>query len=122
MPNINAEVHASATLLTFIGNIYWVKDDKILDIRSILASSGPAYVFYLMDAQLSDDLLTQTFLGSAKLAQQKTDAFTTIMESVISPKAPLLQRLISLLNTKLGKALKKPSIMHGNVCCTSEIR
>lgn len=135
MPNINAEVQSSATLLlkdpqlspkkqelieelfSSIGDIYWVENDELLDIGTILAGSGPAYVFYLMDAfqnaaqalgmdlELSQKLIVQTFLGSAKLAKQNQQPFTKLSENVISPKGTTAAALDILSKNQIDNSI-----------------
>lgn len=137
MPNINAEIQASATLLlknqklsslqqnqieelfSTIGTIDWVNDDECLDMGTILAGSGPAFVFYLMasfkeaaeklgmEETLAQKLITQTFLGSAKLAQQKEVHFQELIQAVVSPKGTTAAALDILAQHQVSQSLKE---------------
>lgn len=116
MPNIAAEVGQSATLLlksenlssqqSFIieqcfqqcGLIEWVSNDEILDLGTILAGSGPGYVFYMMRAlqesatslgmpkDIAKILVQQTFLGASLLATHKSESLLELQQQVTSPK------------------------------------
>ena len=140
MPNIAAELGESATLLMknpkladsehqqiaslFIelGTIDWVNDDNLLDLGTILAGSGPAYVFYLMHAfqesatklgmpeSISKKLTLQTFLGASLLAKHSSESLQTLQEQVTSPKGTT-EAAIEIFNhyqldSKLNDAIK----------------
>lgn len=116
MPNIASELGLSATLLFGketlsanqissvehcfkpLGSIDWVNSDDLLDIGTILAGSGPAYVFYIMQGlkesavrlgmseKLAERLIIQTFLGASQLALQKTISLQELQQQVTSPQ------------------------------------
>jgi len=115
MPNINAQVQASMTLLLqeanvaqhvtqmveqlflTLGTIAWLENDKQMDIATIFAGSGPAFACYFMqacakmatslglDADLSNKLILNTFAGSVELAATKNLSFADIITQVASP-------------------------------------
>lgn len=135
MPNIASGLGQSASLLlgkenlcsqqinqlemTFsqLGTIHWVSDDNQLDIGTILAGSGPAYVFYIMDAlqqsainlglpeSLAKQLVTQTFLGASMLAQLDHQSLNQLQEQVTSPKGTTASALAVFENKQLKKCL-----------------
>jgi pyrroline-5-carboxylate reductase len=137
MPNINAQVQASATLLlkdnqlsqkhiqmavmlfSSLGTIDWALNDDALDIGTILAGSGPAYVFYLMEAfqqsamhlgmseALAKKLIVQTFLGSAKLAHEKNICFQDFIAQVASPQGTTAAALEVMKSQEIPKSLDK---------------
>ena len=116
MPNIAAEVQSSFTLLrrhealsehdcqmieslfTSNGLTYWVDDDRLLDLGTIIAGSGPAYVYFFMRAfqtaaidlgcpeDLAKTMILQTFFGATKLAQEKVLSLHELQTQVTSPK------------------------------------
>lgn len=116
MPNITAEVRGSFTLLRrheslseqnchmieslfkANGHIYWVDDDKLLDLGTIIAGSGPAYIYFFMRAfqkaaidlgcseDLAKEMVLQTFAGATKLALEKDISLDELQHQVTSPK------------------------------------
>jgi len=113
MPNIAAEIGLSATLLysdqaeeftwatelfSTLGNVYWVDSDDLLDLGTILSGSGPAYIFYFMQAlsqaahqlgmplDLAQNLIEQTVLGAVKLRLEKNLDLEQLSAQVQSPQ------------------------------------
>ncbi|WP_096201101.1 pyrroline-5-carboxylate reductase [Bacillus sp. FJAT-45350] len=114
MPNTSAKVGASATaisagkyastdhvslteeLFQAIGTVTVVPEEK-LDAVTGLAGSGPAYIYYLVEAmeQAGEDiglekeeakeLIVQTILGAAKRLQSTSKTSTELYEEVMSP-------------------------------------
>lgn len=88
----------AADLLSTLGLIEWVEDEQWLDAVTALSGSGPAYVFYLIEAManagtkagLPPDfamkLARQTVIGAAALADHapQTPA-ATLRQNVTSP-------------------------------------
>ncbi len=114
MPNMAVLVHAGMTgltalpavsikgrdmaeaLMNSVGNILWFKDENQLDAVTAISGSGPAYVFYFIEAlQESAELLgltpeqarllaLTTFSGASRLAAYSTDSAATLREKVTS--------------------------------------
>lgn len=78
------------------GQSLWLDDESLLDAVTAISGSGPAYVFYFLEALckvgkemgLSADHARQlaigTFVGSSHLAQQSDESLTTLREKVTS--------------------------------------
>jgi pyrroline-5-carboxylate reductase len=78
------------------GELVWVKVESDLDAVTALSGSGPAYVFYFLEAmrdagarmglapEVAQQLAIGTFLGAATLAQRSTDPLQTLRERVTS--------------------------------------
>ena len=78
------------------GEHLWVAQEQHLDAVTALSGSGPAYVFYFMEALLqaamelgltpdqARTLTLETFYGAASLARQSEEAPTTLRERVTS--------------------------------------
>jgi pyrroline-5-carboxylate reductase len=78
------------------GDLVWVKAERDLDAVTALSGSGPAYVFYFLEAMrdagarmgLAPDVAYQlavgTFIGAATLAQRSDDPPQTLRERVTS--------------------------------------
>lgn len=86
----------SETLLNAVGTSVWLDDEGLMDAVTAISGSGPAYVFYLIEA-LSDaaiklglpaaiamQLARQTVTGSAALAAQDNTPAATLRDNVTS--------------------------------------
>lgn len=79
-----------------VGKSVWVGDEKEMDAVTAVSGSGPAYVFYFMEAieqaakelglsaGIAHQLALSTFTGAAELAAQSTDAVSALRERVTS--------------------------------------
>lgn len=114
MPNTPALVRAAVTglyalsgvsaqqrqhaegILAAVGSVLWLEREELLDALTAVSGSGPAYVFYFIEAlqqaavELGLDtaqarqLSLETFLGAAKLASQSNEDATTLRARVTS--------------------------------------
>ena len=78
------------------GDFVWVEDEAQLDAVTALSGSGPAYVFYFLEAmrdagsemglppELAQRLAMGTFAGATALAQRASDPLQTLRERVTS--------------------------------------
>ncbi|MEX1167423.1 MAG: pyrroline-5-carboxylate reductase [Hydrogenophaga sp.] len=78
------------------GELVWVNVEPDLDAVTALSGSGPAYVFYFLEAmrdagakmglapEVAQQLAIGTFLGAATLAQRSSDPLQTLRERVTS--------------------------------------
>ncbi len=94
----NAARAATEALLGTVGQTAWFDDEVMLDAVTAVSGSGPAYVFYFIEAleaaaqELGFDEPTarqfalQTFLGGAKLAAASADAPATLRARVTSKR------------------------------------
>ncbi|TSE26246.1 pyrroline-5-carboxylate reductase [Tepidimonas aquatica] len=83
-------------VVALTGEYLWVDDEALLDAVTALSGSGPAYVFYLLEAMrdagvamgLSAEqalrLATATFAGAARLARDAGEPPETLRERVTS--------------------------------------
>ncbi len=86
-----------AGLLQAVGQVEWVQDEDLMDAVTAVSGSGPAYVFYLIEAlaeagrqaglpgDLALKLSHATVCGAGELAYRATDSATTLRENVTSP-------------------------------------
>ncbi|MCX8095033.1 MAG: pyrroline-5-carboxylate reductase [Caldisericia bacterium] len=137
MPNINAQIGEAVTLWTDIGlneserefvrkilssfgeEIYVLKEDHI-DIGTSISGSGPAYVFYFLDAlidagvylglsrDVSEKLSIQTILGSILLKKQTQEEAHKLIHMVTSPGGTTIEALYKFDENRL-----KYTIMSG---------
>ncbi|QZA81926.1 pyrroline-5-carboxylate reductase [Deefgea piscis] len=95
-------------ILASIGEQVWVNDESQMDGITAISGSGPAYVFYLMealqaaalaqgfDAEIANKLAYQTFAGAVKLALTSPDDAGTLQVKVTS-KGGTTERAIQTL-------------------------
>jgi pyrroline-5-carboxylate reductase len=96
-PGVTVEQHAAADLiLRSVGEVLWLADESLLDPVTAISGSGPAYVFYFIEAlqeaarelgfspEQARQLSVQTFVGAAQLAHQSPEALATLRERVTS--------------------------------------
>ena len=87
---------AAQTILEAVGGAVWVESEELLNPVTALSGSGPAYVFYFLEAMeeagrgfglpaaTTRELALQTFIGAAQLAAQSPETFATLRERVTS--------------------------------------
>lgn len=90
------EKERAAAMLNAVGEVVWVEDENQIDAITALSGSGPAYVFYFIEAMqqaaaelgLSEaagrSLAIGTFVGAAKLAAMSDEPASTLREKVTS--------------------------------------
>jgi pyrroline-5-carboxylate reductase len=83
-------------VLQAVGQTVWVDSEELIDPVTALSGSGPAYVFFFLEALqaggealgLAEDtarrLALQTFVGAAQLAAASPESFATLRERVTS--------------------------------------
>lgn len=106
--------HLAHSLLTTTGYFQWCHDENILDAVTALSGSGPAYLFYFIEAltqagiksglpeTLAKDLSRQTVIGAAALAEaeKKTD-IDQLRRNVTSPGGTTEAALNTLMDGRL---------------------
>lgn len=109
LPSVNAgQKEQAATILGAIGTIIWVDEEILLDAVTALSGSGPAYVFYFLEAMqeagtelgltadTAKQLALQTFLGATYLAAESEDTVAVLRSRVTSKGGVTEQALLSL--------------------------
>lgn len=83
-------------IMNAVGKTIWVEKEEDLHTVTGISGSGPAYVFYLMDAMFQAGIsngmnkdtarqsVLQTFIGAAKLAEQSGEEFVELQRKVTS--------------------------------------
>jgi pyrroline-5-carboxylate reductase len=95
-------------ILAAVGEILWLKDEAMIDALTAISGSGPAYVFYLIealqraatefgfDAQEARRLSLATFIGASKLAAHSDEDVSLLRERVTSKNGTTFSGLQSL--------------------------
>jgi len=97
LPDVDADGRKRAeTILGAVGDVVWVKDERLLDTVTAVSGSGPAYVFWLIEqlaafaeragipSQDALRLAKHCVLGSAKLALDSTEPPAQLRRNVTS--------------------------------------
>lgn len=135
MPNTSATIGLSATAITkgtyatddhveiakqifqSVGTVSVVAEDD-MHMVTALSGSGPAYVYYLVEAmeavakevgfdgKVAKDLITQTIIGAGNMLQQSTEPASVLRENVTSPNGTTAAGLQALSEHDFQTAVK----------------
>jgi pyrroline-5-carboxylate reductase len=96
-PAVDAEGRSRAErILGAVGSTVWITDEAMMDSVTAISGSGPAYVFYFIEAmqeaacalgfdeQTARRLSIETFRGAARLAEDSAEPVATLRERVTS--------------------------------------
>lgn len=116
LPSVNAVQREQAqSILTAVGEVLWLDDEAMVDAVTAISGSGPAYVFYFIEALeraamelgfVAHDaraLSLATFLGAAKLAQSSKDDVSVLRARVTSKNGTTERALLSLAANQVGE-------------------
>lgn len=109
MPGVSkAQVKAADDILRAVGTTVWLDEESKIDAITALSGSGPAYVFYFMEAMqqaatdmgLSTEQGTQlalaTFAGASQLANRSSEPVSLLRERVTSKGGTTFAALTSM--------------------------
>lgn len=134
MPDVSQTQRDQAnTILIAVGKTLWLDDEAKMDAVTAISGSGPAYVFYFIEAlqeagvQLGLDdeasriLALQTFAGASLLATQSVENVKTLRAQVTSKGGTTEQGILALesadiksIVSKAAKAAADKSVMLGD--------
>lgn len=101
-------------LLSAVGETAWLADESLMDAVTAVSGSGPAYVFYLVEAlaaagvraglspELAMQLATATLCGAGELLRQSPETAETLRRNVTSPGGTTEAGLSVLMNKNSG--------------------
>jgi pyrroline-5-carboxylate reductase len=104
-----ADRERAEAVMAVAGPALWVETEAQMDAITAVSGSGPAYVFYFLEAleraavelgfdeQAARRLASQTFVGAIQLAIESSDDFATLRTRVTS-KGGTTERAISTLD------------------------
>lgn len=110
---------AAENILKAVGSTLWVEDEAQLDAVTAVSGSGPAYVFYFIEAlqqagrELGLDDVTaktlaiDTFRGASALAYASTDDVSVLRARVTSKNGTTERALISMEVDKVKQHIVK---------------
>jgi pyrroline-5-carboxylate reductase len=106
-------------LLRAVGETVWVTDEAQIDAVTAISGSGPAYVFYFIEAmqkaatelglsaEQGRQLAQATFAGAAALASQSNEDVSLLRERVTSKGGTTYAALTSMEASGVKAALVK---------------
>jgi pyrroline-5-carboxylate reductase len=110
--------HAQA-VLEAVGTVIWVDDEALLDPVTAVSGSGPAYVFYFiealeraagelgLDATAARALALGTFRGAAELAARSSEPPGTLRERVTSKGGTTERALATMRADRVDEAIAR---------------
>lgn len=114
LPGVSkAQRDAAQTILEAVGSTLWLEDEAMMDAVTAISGSGPAYVFYFIEAmqnaarELGFDaadakrLTLDTFIGAAKLAAASSDDVSDLRARVTSKNGTTERALLSMEASKV---------------------
>jgi pyrroline-5-carboxylate reductase len=118
MPLVSALEKETATqILNAAGQTLWLANEDEIDAVTAISGSGPAYVFYLIEAlqeaainlgltvEQAKQLSIATFKGASLLAESSSTPIHTLREQVTSKGGTTEQGLLSLAQSQVKQAM-----------------
>ena len=115
----SAERQSVEAIMASTGEFLWVESETQLDAVTALSGSGPAYVFYFLEAMtragvgmgLSDaqahKLAVGTFVGASELARRSDEPPAVLRERVTSKGGTTYAALQSMQASGVGEAFER---------------
>jgi len=120
MPAVSAAHHHDAqTIMTAVGSTLWLESETMMDAVTAVSGSGPAYVFYFIEAmqqaalelgfnqQDARRLVLDTFRGASKLAEESTDDASLLRARVTSKNGTTERAILSMENNQVKQHIIK---------------
>jgi pyrroline-5-carboxylate reductase len=120
MDGVTAEQRASAdAILRAVGETVWIDDESLIDAVTAVSGSGPAYVFYFIEAmqqaalelgltaEQGIQLAKATFVGASQLAVQSTEPVSVLRDRVTSKGGTTYAALTSMEASGVKDAIVK---------------
>jgi pyrroline-5-carboxylate reductase len=120
MPEVTKAQHVQAeTILKAVGQTLWLDEEAKMDAVTAISGSGPAYVFYFIEAMQqaalelglnetqAKALSLQTFIGASKLAEQSHESPATLRSQVTSKGGTTEQAILSMESSTVKSSIIK---------------
>lgn len=114
-----AQREAAEAIMRAVGAIVWLSDETLIDPVTAVSGSGPAYVFYFIEAmqqaaqemglsaEQGNELAIATFVGASRLAAQSSDPVSLLRERVTSKGGTTYAALTSMEASGVKDAIVK---------------
>ncbi|MGO4330694.1 pyrroline-5-carboxylate reductase [Cupriavidus sp. 2TAF22] len=121
----------AGALASAVGKCEWVADDARIDAVTAISGSGPAYVFYFIEAmekaaaelgltpEQGRALAVETFRGAAALAAQSDEPVSLLRERVTSKGGTTYAALTAMQDAGIGESFVKA--MHAAAARATEM-
>lgn len=102
------QCHRAEAILSAVGSTFWLDDEELLDAVTAISGSGPAYVFYFIEAMQqaayelgveesqARQMVLDTFLGATKLAENSNEEVATLRARVTSKNGTTERALLTM--------------------------
>ena len=102
------QCHRAEAILSAVGSTFWLDDEERLDAVTAISGSGPAYVFYFIEAMQqaayelgveesqARQMVLDTFLGATKLAENSNEEVATLRARVTSKNGTTERALLTM--------------------------
>jgi pyrroline-5-carboxylate reductase len=118
MSGVSKEQHEAAdAIMRAVGPTVWLDDEALIDPVTAVSGSGPAYVFYFieamqlaaqemgMTAEQGTQLAIATFVGASQLAAQSPEPVSVLRERVTSKGGTTYAALTSMEGSGVKEAI-----------------
>lgn len=107
------------TILAAVGKTLWLKNEEMIDAVTAISGSGPAYVFYFIEAMQQAALelgfsekdarclIFETFKGATKLAETSKESVSELRAKVTSKNGTTERALLSMEDNTVKKNIIK---------------
>lgn len=114
-----AHRHDAQTILSAVGNTLWLDSETMMDAVTAVSGSGPAYVFYFIEAmqqaalelgfnqQDARRLVLDTFIGATKLAEAGTEDVSVLRARVTSKNGTTERAILSMQSNQVQQHIIK---------------
>lgn len=109
LPSVSAaQRHDAQTIMTAVGSTLWLESETMMDAVTAVSGSGPAYVFYFIEAMQQaaielgfnqEDarrLVLDTFMGASKLAEESNEDASLLRARVTSKNGTTERAILSM--------------------------
>ncbi len=118
LPGVSSEQRECAeNILAAVGQTMWLQDEAMVDAVTAISGSGPAYVFYMIEAlqqaavelgfnaEDARRLSVATFLGGSQLANASCEEISVLRARVTSKNGTTERALLSLADNRVADHL-----------------
>ncbi|HEY8023578.1 MAG TPA: pyrroline-5-carboxylate reductase [Burkholderiaceae bacterium] len=114
-----AQKQAAEAIMRSVGATVWLDNEGLIDPVTAVSGSGPAYVFYFIEAmqqaaqemgltlEQGTQLAIATFTGAAQLAAQSSESVSVLRERVTSKGGTTYAALTSMEQSGVKEAIVK---------------
>lgn len=120
LPAVSAALrHDAQTIMAAVGNTLWLESEAMMDSVTAVSGSGPAYVFYFIEAmqqaavelgfnqQDARRLVLDTFMGATKLAEESADDVSVLRARVTSKNGTTERAILSMETNQVQQRIIK---------------